>query len=136
MSSYNLCLKRTHVKWSMNVPWCAMCYHLNGKKFNDWNKFNEFLILKTQKNNIMTHVHKLVVQFLNTCDIFISYIIVASRVAIRCNYIWTSMYGWTCILAPYICVAYVVSHAIECHVQLVLCNYTNLQLHVLHATEF
>jgi hypothetical protein len=33
-------------------------------------------------------------------------------------------------------VAYVVSHATECHVQLVLGNYTNLQLHVLHATEF
>jgi len=29
-----------------------------------------------------------------------------------------------------------VSHAIECHVQLVLYNYTNLQLHVSHATEF
>ncbi len=28
------------------------------------------------------------------------------------------------------------SHALECHVQLVLCYYTNLQLHVLHATEF
>ncbi len=36
-------------------------------------------------------------------------------------------------------VAYIVLHAIECHVQLVLCNYSNLQLHVLHvlnAIEF
>jgi hypothetical protein len=29
----------------------------------------------------MTRVHKLVVQFLNTCHIFISYIVVARRVA-------------------------------------------------------
>jgi hypothetical protein len=28
------------------------------------------------------------------------------------------------------------SHAIACPMQLVLCNYTNLQLHVSHATEF
>ncbi len=28
------------------------------------------------------------------------------------------------------------SHAIACLMQLVLCNYTNLQLHVSHATEF
>ncbi len=28
------------------------------------------------------------------------------------------------------------SHATACHVQLVLGNYTNLQLHVSHATEF
>ncbi len=27
-------------------------------------------------------------------------------------------------------------HATEYHVQLILCNYTNLQLHVSHATEF
>jgi hypothetical protein len=40
------------------------------------------------------------------------------------------------VLTLCIHVAYVVLHAIECHVQLVLCNYTNLQLHVLHATEF
>jgi len=84
----------------------------------------------------MTRVHKIVVQFLNTCHIFISYIVVGKRVATRCNYIWISMYGWTCILTSYIHVAYVVSHAIECHVQLILCNYTNLQFHVLHATEF
>jgi hypothetical protein len=36
----------------------------------------------------------------------------------------------------YIYVAYLVSHATKCHVQLVLCNYTNVQLHVSHATEF
>jgi hypothetical protein len=46
------------------------------------------------------------------------------------------MYGCACILKPYIHVAYVVLHATECHVQLVLGNYTNLQLHVSHATEF
>ncbi len=28
------------------------------------------------------------------------------------------------------------SHATGCHVQFVLCNYTNLQLHVSHAIEF
>ncbi len=28
------------------------------------------------------------------------------------------------------------SHATRCHVQLVLCNYTNLQLHMSHAIEF
>jgi hypothetical protein len=33
-------------------------------------------------------------------------------------------------------VIYVVSHAIECHVQLVLNNYINLQLHVLHVINF
>ncbi len=55
---------------------------------------------------------------------------------IKYNYIWISIYRWTCIWAPYIHVAYVLSDATECHVQLVLCNYTNLQLHVLHATEF
>ncbi len=32
MSSYKLCLKMTRVKWSMNVPWCATCHHLNGIK--------------------------------------------------------------------------------------------------------
>jgi hypothetical protein len=46
------------------------------------------------------------------------------------------MYGRTCILTPYIHVAYVVSHATECHVQLGLGNYTNLKLHVSHVTEF
>jgi len=40
------------------------------------------------------------------------------------------------ILTPYIHVAYVVSHVTECHVQLVLGKYTNLQLHVSHATKF
>jgi hypothetical protein len=40
------------------------------------------------------------------------------------------------IWTPYINVAYIVSHVTECHVQLVLCNYTNLQLHVSHAIEF
>jgi hypothetical protein len=49
---------------------------------------------------------------------------------------WISMYVWTCILTPYIHVAYILSHATACHVQLVLGNYTNLQLHVSHATEF
>jgi hypothetical protein len=39
-------------------------------------------------------------------------------------------------MSTYLHVAYVLSHATECHVQLVLCNYTNLQLHVSHATEF
>ncbi len=42
----------------------------------------------------------------------------------------------TCILTPYIHVAYVVSHVTKCYAQLVLGNYTNLQLHVLHAIEF
>jgi hypothetical protein len=46
------------------------------------------------------------------------------------------MYVWTCILTPYIHVAYVLSHATACHVQLVLGNCTNLQLHVSHAIEF
>ncbi len=55
---------------------------------------------------------------------------------IKYNYIWISTYRWTCIWALYIHVAYVLSHATECHVQFVLCNYTNLQLHVSHATEF
>ncbi len=40
---------------------------------------------------------------------------------------------YTCCIRT---VAYVLWHAIECHVQLVLCNYTNLQLHVSHVTEF
>jgi hypothetical protein len=93
------------------------CHHLNGKNFNDWDQSNEFFILKTQKNKIMTRVHKLVVQFLNTCHIFISYIVVARRVVTRCNYIWINMYGWTCILAPYIYVAYVMSRA-TCLMQL------------------
>ncbi len=39
-----------------------------------------FLILKIQNNKIMARVHKLVVQFLNTCHIFISYIVVARKV--------------------------------------------------------
>jgi len=46
------------------------------------------------------------------------------------------MYGLICILTPYIYVTYVVLHATKCHVPLVLQNYTNLQLHVSHATEF
>jgi hypothetical protein len=78
----------------------------------------------------MTRVHKLVVLFLNTCHIFIICIVVARRVAHKVQLHWISMYGWTCIVAPYIHVAYIVSHATECFVQLVLCNYTNLQLHV------
>jgi hypothetical protein len=46
------------------------------------------------------------------------------------------MYGLTCKLTLYIHVAYVMSHATECLVQLVLNNYANLQLHVSHAIEF
>jgi hypothetical protein len=42
---------------------------------------------------IKTRVHKLVVQFLNTCHIFISYIIVARRVAHKVQLIWINMYG-------------------------------------------
>jgi hypothetical protein len=42
---------------------------------------------------------------------------------------WIGMYVWTCILTPYIHVVYVLLHAIACHVQLVLGNYINLQLH-------
>ncbi len=30
-------LKWTHVKWSMNVPWCAMCHPFNGRNFNNSN---------------------------------------------------------------------------------------------------
>jgi hypothetical protein len=28
-----------------------------------------------------------------------------------CNYIWIGMYGWTCILTPYIHVVYAMSYA-------------------------
>jgi len=40
------------------------------------------------------------------------------------------------VLTLYIHVAYIVSHAIKCHVQFVLNNYMNLQLHVLHVINF
>jgi hypothetical protein len=40
------------------------------------------------------------------------------------------------VLTLYIHVAYVVSHATKCHVQLVLNNYMNLQLHVSHVIKF
>jgi hypothetical protein len=82
---------------------------------------DEFLGCSTQ-----LVVHKLVVKFLNTCHIFISCIVVVTKVTHKVQlhldwYVWMNRY-----LTPYIHVAYIVSHAIECHVQLVLNNYTNL----------
>jgi len=41
----------------------------------------------------MTRVHKLVVQFLNMCHIFINYIVIAKKVAHKVQHIWISMYG-------------------------------------------
>jgi hypothetical protein len=79
------------------------------------------------------------------CHILISCIVVARRVAHKVQlhldlYVSMNMYinivYTCCILTLYIHVVYVVSHATECHVQLVLCNYTNLQLHVSHVTKF
>jgi hypothetical protein len=71
------------------------------------------------------------------CHILISCIVVARKVTHKVQlhldlYVCMNMY----INIIYIYVAYIVLHAIECHVQLVLCNYTNLQLHVLHAIKF
>jgi hypothetical protein len=40
------------------------------------------------------------------------------------------------ILTLYIHVTYIMLHVTECHVQLVLGKYTNLQLHVLHVAKF
>jgi hypothetical protein len=85
----------------------------------------------------MTRVHKLIVKFLNMCHILINCIVVARTIAHKVQlhldwYVCMNMY----LLTSYINVAYIVSHATECHVQLVLCNYTNLQLHASHATEF
>jgi len=45
----------------------------------------------------MTHVHKLVVQFLDTCHILIDYIIVIGRIAHKTQlhlnwYVWMNMY--------------------------------------------
>jgi hypothetical protein len=70
------------------------------------------------------------------CHILINCIVVARKVAHKVQLHWICMYVWTCILTPYIHVAYVMSRATGCRVQLVLCNYTNLQLHVSHAIEF
>ncbi len=39
------------------------------------------------------------------------------------------------IFVSYIHVAYILSHATKCHVQLVLSNYINLSLHVLFTTK-
>jgi hypothetical protein len=41
----------------------------------------------------MTRIHKLFVQFLDTYNIFISYIVVARKVAHKVQLIWISMYG-------------------------------------------
>ncbi len=76
--------------------------------------------MKTKKNLIVTLVHKLVVQVLNMCHIFISCIVIARRVAHKVQlhldwYVWMNMY----ISTIDIHVAYIVSHVIECHVQLV-----------------
>jgi hypothetical protein len=72
----------------------------------------------------MTRVHKLVVKILNMCHILISCIVrrIAHKVQLHLDwYVCMKMY-----ITPYIHVAYVMSHATKCHVQLVLCNYTNL----------
>ncbi len=62
--------------------------------------------------------------------------VVANKVAHNMQLYWIGMYVWTCILTPYIHVAYVLLHATACHVQPVLGKCTNLQLHVSHATKF
>jgi len=63
------------------------------------------------------------------CHILISCIVVRRRVAHKVQlhldlYVWMNMY----INIVYIYVVYIMLHAIECHVQFVLNNYTNLQL--------
>jgi len=59
--------------------------------------------------------------------------VVVRKVAHKVQLHWIGMYVWTCILTPYIHVAYILLHATACPMQLVLCNYINLQLHLSHS---
>jgi len=125
----------THVKWSMNVPWCATCHHSSGKnlmiKINPMNFW--FWKHKKNKNDTCPQASCLIFKHVSYFDYLY---VIARKVAHKVQLHWIGMYVWTCILTPYIHVAYVMSHATTCPMQLVLCNYTNLQLHVSHATEF
>jgi hypothetical protein len=80
----------------------------------------------------MTRVQLQVIQFLNMCHTLINYIVVAWRVAHKVQlhlnwHIWMNMY----INTIYTCCM-----QLNFHLQLVLGNYTNLQLHVSHVTKF